>query len=106
MYLKELGEPSYFRYSLGDDGLITGKTADYSGNYEDLGALPPFPLGDLMASLEPGKKITAGESGPSPGNLAPVLIALLVSLPALGGARRGDKRGKNRLSCKEKGIAA
>jgi hypothetical protein len=104
MYLKELGEPSYFRYARGDDGLIAGKSANRAGGSVDLGAVPPFPLGDLMAALEPGRKNAAG--APLPGELAVVLAVLLASLPAFGGIRRGDKRGKNRLSCKEKGIAA
>jgi hypothetical protein len=103
-YLKDLGEPSYSHYTRGDDGLIAGKAANHAGGYT-MEAIPPFVLGDLMAALEPEEK-AAGERGPSPGELVPALAALLLSLPAIAGVRRGDKGSKKQVSCKEKGIAA
>jgi hypothetical protein len=99
------GEPSYFRYLLGDDGLVAGREADLAPWEE----IPPFPLKDLADFLE-----TRGESASREWNpvtllqLAPVLAALLFSFPPFIRRTRGDKRRKNRLlyGYKEKGIAA
>jgi hypothetical protein len=105
-YTEESGEPVYVRYILGDDGLIAGEAAVFPGA-DAGGDIPPFPLGDLMAALEPGGNSASGEgTGPDFGEWILVFVVLMISLPALFRPRREDKKGRNRLLCKEKGIAA
>jgi hypothetical protein len=110
---KPLGSPesreagTYSRYTLGDNGLITG--AGTSESLFNAGDIPPFLLNDLMAFL--------GNSGSktrhihmigswSAGDLAALLLALLFSVPAFVPFGRGDKNGKHTVSYKEKKIAA
>jgi hypothetical protein len=59
-----------------------------------------------MEALEPGEKAAGRGPGSFWGELAPVFIVLILSAPAFVKPRRGDKRRKNRLLYKEKGIAA
>jgi hypothetical protein len=99
------GEPAYFRYVLGDDGLIAGEGAGVSLQ-EDIA---PFPLEDLMNFLE-----TGGTSSPGAGgrftlmDVIPALAVFLFSVPAFIRPKWGDKNRKKRLlyKYKEKGIAA
>jgi hypothetical protein len=104
----EADERAYFRYVLGDDGLIAGnapaRSVEAAGH--DMSGIPPFTLGDLMEALEPGNGSIRSGRGPAFGELPPVFAALLLSLPALLRFRREDKPGKNRLVYKEKEIAA
>jgi hypothetical protein len=100
-----LGEPAYFRYILGDDGLIAGAQADFPAQ-EDI---PPFPLRDLMNFLETKGKPAPGDRGfLTAQDLVSVLAVLLFSLPAILRPVWGDKKKKKRLlyKYKEKGIAA
>ncbi|MDR0624131.1 MAG: hypothetical protein LBG10_06845 [Treponema sp.] len=99
------GEPAYFQYRLGDDGLIAGREADIAPREN----IPPFPLKDLMNFLETGGKPSPQDWSPLTfAQLAPVLAALLFSFPAFIRRVRGDKKGEIRLlyRYKEKGIAA
>jgi hypothetical protein len=100
-----LGEPSYFRYDLGDDGLISGKTAYFPPEEE----IPPFPLEELMRFTGTGGGVSPeGRGFFTPMDLAPVFVILLFSVPAFIRPARGDKKKKNWLiyKHKEKGIAA
>jgi hypothetical protein len=105
---RKTGEPAYFHYILGDDGLIAGKTAalptDAGGLSPD--EIPPFPLKNLMEALDGREKTAGGKSGPLWGELAPVFIALILSAPVFIKPRRGDKKKRKRLLYREKGIAA
>jgi hypothetical protein len=86
--------PAYFRYVLGDDGLITGKATGFSLP-EDI---PPFPLEDLMFFLETGMDaFPEGRGLFSLMDLAPVLLILLLSIPGFIQPAREDKKKKNRL---------
>jgi hypothetical protein len=100
--------PAYSHYTLGDDGLIAGKTDALSGEAGGVSPdeIPPFPLKGLMEALEQRGKAAGRGPGPFWGELAPVLIALILSAPVFAELRRGDKKRKNRLQYKEKGIAA
>jgi hypothetical protein len=100
---REPQEAAYAPYVLGDDGLIAGKGEIPPGN--DRERVPPFPLPDLMTALGDGEKSASG-TGPAPGELIMVFIALFLSLPSRIKLRRGDKTGKKRLLYREKGIAA
>jgi hypothetical protein len=96
---EEKQTPAYLRYTLGADGLIAGEAVPEENLVmEDL---PPFPLADLMEALDFGKySVSGGGAASVPEELAAVFIALLLSLPLLARTRRGDKKGKNRLSYK------
>jgi hypothetical protein len=98
-------EPAWYRYIPGDDGLVAGRERVSSGEPAYAATVPPFALGNLMAALEPGNHAAPGR-GPAFGELPPVFMALLLSVPALLRFRRGDKNGKTRLLYREKGIAA
>jgi hypothetical protein len=91
--------PVYSHYTLGDDGLIAGVEAVFPGEPDAAGmaGVPLFPLGDLMAALEPGKNSGPPGKGPAWGELIPVFIAFLLSLPVFVKPRRGDKKKKNRV---------
>jgi hypothetical protein len=97
--VEEAREPAYFYYTLGDDGLIAGMEAALPEEPEAAGmaGVPPFPLGDLMTALEPGKKSGPAGKGPAWGELIPGFIAVLLSLPVFVKPRRGDKKKKNWL---------
>jgi hypothetical protein len=102
------GEPegaAYFRYTLGDDGLIAAGAAGMDPPQD----IPPFPLEDLMNFLETGGKVAPEKWNPfTLMNLIPVLAVFLLSLPAYIRPAWGDKKRKKRLlyKYKEKGIAA
>ncbi|MDR2258585.1 MAG: hypothetical protein LBE14_05495 [Treponema sp.] len=98
------GEPAYFRYLLGDDGLIAERQTDMVPR-EDI---PPFPLKGLMNFLETGGPSPQDRSPLTLVHMVPVLAVLIFSFPAFIRRAWGDKKRKKRLlyRYKEKGIAA
>ncbi|MDR0878986.1 MAG: hypothetical protein LBN21_13135 [Treponema sp.] len=97
----------YARYTLGDDGLISGEAAPVPPLRS--ADIPPFPLEDLMGFFgaipqNPSHRTVTGAWGIR--NIIPALLALLFSVPALFRFRWGDKKGKSILPYKEKRIAA
>jgi hypothetical protein len=64
----------YFRYYLGDDGLIAGETEEPFGEEEEI---PPFPLENLMEFLLQYNN-KAGETAPAQGK-EPVLALLFLA---------------------------
>jgi hypothetical protein len=97
------GGEGYFDYVLGDDGLIAGKTVHPPPGKD----IPPFPLKDLMFFLETGGNAAPDGRGPfTLKDLALVFLIVLFSFPAFIRPAWGDKKRKNRLLYKEKGIAA
>jgi hypothetical protein len=105
---RETGGPAYFHYILGDDGLIAGNTAALPAEAGGISPeeIPPFPLKNLMEALDGRERAAGWDSGPRWGELAPVFIALILAAPVFIKPRRGDKKKKNRLLYREKGIAA
>jgi hypothetical protein len=102
----EGGEGTYRRYAAGEDGLLS----EVPGGEGAAPSFPPFPLKDLAAlSDDP-----AGASGPRPpegegtGPLrqVPLLVALILALPALRGPVWGRNKKKKMLVYSEKRIAA
>jgi hypothetical protein len=99
-------EDAYLHYDMGVDGLITNAAAG-GLNDADLPAIPPFPLEDLMEFLgnrgSAGAVLGIGDMGIV--EFVPVLLALLLSIPALsGGGRKGKKKGPDIYN--DKRIAA
>ncbi|MDR1100378.1 MAG: hypothetical protein LBL28_07855, partial [Treponema sp.] len=97
---EEKQRPAYLHYTLGADGLIAGEAPVFPEEAAGMGDVPPFPLAELMKALDFEKYSPAGGAS-VPEEMAPVLIALLLSLPVFVRTRRGDKKGKNRLVYKE-----
>lgn len=91
--------PGYFRYTLGEDGLVE-RTLPLPEETEDW-EIPPFPLAELSGFLtawesrEPAGTVRAGVSprGPAGDLLSPLLALLLVFFPLAGGGR-----GRKKLS--------
>jgi sorbitol-specific phosphotransferase system component IIC len=112
-------ESDYFQYDLGEDGLIAGMRP-YPEQAE--GIVPAFPLEGLMAFLggpdmagpefaDAGSAANAGVfPGLPPGfslfDLMPVLLVLLLSIPAIAGLGRGSRKKKKMPMYNEKRIAA
>jgi hypothetical protein len=99
---KGFDEDAYFHYDVDKDGLIT-KAQVSEGDLPgaELSVIPPFPLESLMEFL--GE--SAGAAGIEPMvrggmrdmrffDFVPVLMVLLLCIPALGGRQgKGKKRG-------------
>jgi hypothetical protein len=102
---------AYYRYSIGDDGLVT-KTGQESGEGIGLagsdampyGEFPPFPLADLMGFLE-GYTPAASPIHTS-GNLVSILLILIPALPSLFRGGRRERKGGSPLVFNDKRIAA
>jgi hypothetical protein len=103
MPLGRFDEAAYFHYDIGKDGLIdpVGLPQGLPGAESD-GAIPPFPLESLMDFLTASAS-AEGIRGMGLFECAPVLLVLLLSIPALGG--RGRKK-KGFLIYSDKRIAA
>jgi hypothetical protein len=88
----EFVEPEYFHYDIGQDGLITGVSAEPRGMEDDI---PPFSLEGFMTFLENQvyMKADAGKLSSLAG-FFPALCALAVCIPAFTGPvrRAGGKR--------------
>jgi hypothetical protein len=89
--------PGYFRYTLGEDGLVE-RSLPIPEETED-GEIPPFPLAELSGFLtawESREPSGTGGAGVSPrgaaGNLVSPLSALLLVFPFLAGGGRGRKK--------------
>jgi hypothetical protein len=101
-------EPGYFRYTLGEDGLVAGALPLSAEDPE----IPPFPLADLSSYLAAwgsgeaaefrGIKASILPALPLADLVSPLLIFLLV-FPSLAGKNRGWKRVP---ACYDKRIAA
>ncbi|MDR0998180.1 MAG: hypothetical protein LBL70_03855 [Treponema sp.] len=101
----EFVEPEYFHYDIGQDGLITGVSAEPRGMEEDI---PPFSLEGFMTFLENQvyMKVDAGRGSLSLAGFFPALCALVVCIPAFTGpVRRGGGKRKPSLY-NDKRIAA
>ncbi|GHV52484.1 hypothetical protein AGMMS49579_09820 [Spirochaetia bacterium] len=96
-------ENSYFHYDVGKDGLIDGALQGVFLPDAGLPALPPFPLETLMEFL--GKRPVGRISHVE---VIPVLLALLLSIPAMsgGGRGKGKKKGLIIYHNKSRRIAA
>jgi hypothetical protein len=88
-----LQEPGYFRYTLGEDGLVAGQ---FPAATDAAGELPPFPLADLSAFLSGWGLVELELAAPWAGrDLIPPLLVLLITVPALiirGGKQAGWKK--------------
>jgi hypothetical protein len=93
-------EASYFHYDVDEDGLIS--KAGLLG--EDLSAIPPFPLETLMDFLGESDSV-AGMRNMGVSEFVPVLMVLLLCIPALSG-RRGKGKKKGTAIYNDKRIAA
>ncbi|GHV43609.1 hypothetical protein AGMMS49546_25700 [Spirochaetia bacterium] len=96
-------EAAYFHYDVDKDGLI-GKARAEAGPGGTSRGIPPFPLESLMDFL--GKPDSAaGRRGMGLFELVPVLLVLLLSIPALGGGQ-GKGKKKRPAIYNDKRIAA
>jgi hypothetical protein len=94
-------ENSYFRYTIGEDGLVAGQ---YTA--PDTPDIPPFPLADLNAFLSAGSPAPSKAGIVEWGDLLPALLVFILTLPLFIAARRG-KRGRKRIPAYyDKRIAA
>jgi hypothetical protein len=102
----------YYRYSIGDDGLVTENlggavqagSASYRDSEEFFQEFPPFPLEDLTAFLE-------GYAPPvnsvrTFGDFILILFILIPSLPFLIRFGRKERKGGSSLVLNDKRIAA
>jgi hypothetical protein len=102
-------QPEYFRYDIGQDGLIADVSAEFYGaelyGMED--NIPPFLLEGFMTFLE--QQVYTGaarNAGSSLTGFLPALCTLVICIPAFtGSVRRGGGRRKPSL-CNDKRIAA
>jgi hypothetical protein len=95
-------EASYFHYDVGKDGLIVKAESP-----EELGlaVIPPFPLESLMEFM--GNPNPAGDTRDmNVFELIPVLLVLLLCIPAMSGGGRGRGKKKGRAIYNDKRIAA
>jgi hypothetical protein len=97
------GEGPYRRYAAGEDGLLS----ELPGGEGAVPSFPPFPLKDLAAFPDdpagvPG--LLEGDGGPL--RRLPLLIALILALPAFRRPVRGRNKKKKMLVYAEKRIAA
>jgi hypothetical protein len=98
----------YYRYSIGDDGLVveagleSGEGPVQTG--VDRGEIPPFPLADLMGFLE-GYTPDA-DTARTPGDLISILFILIPALPSFIRGGRKERKGGSSLVFNDKRIAA
>ncbi|GHV63500.1 hypothetical protein AGMMS49587_13740 [Spirochaetia bacterium] len=99
-------EASYFHYDIDDHGLIAKAGSPLAFLDGGLREIPPFPLEPVMEFL--GKPGSVGNMRDLDlFELIPVLLVLLLSIPALGGGRgKGKKKGSAIYNDKTKRIAA
>jgi hypothetical protein len=104
----------YYRYSIGDDGLVM-KAGQEDGEgiaqtgfgapvYGDYGEFPPFPLADFMGFLEgytPAVSLVR-----TSGNLIVILLILIPALSSLIRGGRRERKGGSSLVFNDKRIAA
>lgn len=89
-------EPGYFRYVLGEDGLVAG-VFPAGGETPEALAIPPFPLADLSDFLSARYSPDGGERkglsvGGSPADLVFPLLVFLLAFPSFLGRARGRKK--------------
>jgi hypothetical protein len=113
-YPESLPYSAYYRYSIGDDGLVTragqesgdgiARTGSDAASYGGYGEVPPFPLADLMEFLE--GYTPAVSSVRTSGNLVSILLILIPALSSLFRGGRRERRGGSSLVFNDKRIAA
>ncbi|MDR1617617.1 MAG: hypothetical protein LBS06_01060 [Treponema sp.] len=99
------GEGIYRRYTAGEDGLLS----ELPGEEKAAPSFPPFPLRDLAAFLDDPAAVPGPrpfEEGAGPLRQLPLLVALVLALPALRGPAWGRSKKKKMLVYAEKRIAA
>jgi hypothetical protein len=94
----------YYRYSIGDDGLVMENGEEPVQTDAGRGEFPPFPLAALMDFLE-GYTPDANTAR-APGDLISILLILVPALPSLIRGRRGERKRGNSLVLNDKRIAA
>jgi hypothetical protein len=89
-------EPGYYRYALGEDGLVAGGFP-VDGETPEILEIPPFPLADLSDFLSawdspvPRGGVLFPAAGPLADLVFPLLVFILV-FPAFLGRARGRRR--------------
>jgi hypothetical protein len=93
----------YYRYSIGDDGLVM-EAGSGAASFGDAGEFPPFPLADLMGFLE--GYTPAVNPVRTAGDLISILLILIPALPSLIRGGRRERKGGSPLVFNDKRIAA
>jgi hypothetical protein len=98
----------YYRYAIGDDGLVMEAGLENGGEPAQTGAgpgeFPPFPLADLMDFLE--GYTPAVNTARTPEDLISIALILIPAFPLLIRGGRRERKGGNSLVLNDKRIAA
>jgi hypothetical protein len=98
----------YYRYSIGNDGLVMEAGLETEGELAQTGAVreefSPFPLADLMGFLE--GYTPAANTAHTLGDLISIVLILIPALPSLVRGGRRERKGGNSLVLNDKRIAA